>query len=638
MHLRTALLLLLPAQLVLAATSKIPVGKLLDQMVQRSTLAEPGAHPFHMKATLTDTKDAKSEFNGTVEELWVSPKKWRRTIKLRDFSQTRIVNGDLVFEENIGDYFPLYDEMLANEIVDPLPQSAIDLFKKLEMEDTTAPGLSEGQCMAEKYYDDTDGKEQRVLLAYDCKTGLQIYLWSPSCCYGVLTDYHKFHDKQIAFATKDDPISIRIDSLKDLDQPDEKLFTVTQPTPAIQRITTTQMSEGEARKLLIEEVAIQWPQVTKKPNGTGVEVNLVIGRDGRVKEEWSYFSDDAIKKAVLSAVQQWKFSPQTIDGVPTQIHTKLTIPFSSQLQNEAPATADVRPIFDRMRAAQNLRLEGAPSFHLKANFQSEDNTAKGIYEETWVAPKKWRREVTLNGNHIVEVRTEDAFYRTFPGQYAPRLADDVIDVLSFGLPGDNGADYHAPDWTALNTTLVNLPVLRLSNGYINPQGRPDPLTALYFIEEKTGFIRGRHHYSNLAVFNDLRAFGNKTVARKVTLFGSDVSRLEIVIDTLEPAPLASESLLQMPGVKPIFTSADEAQRFTEPRVIHTVRPSLSGWRGKATCSVSVDEHGHVRDVEVKGTNDDSVIKQIRAAIMNWEFEPATTNGHPSLGLAHVGVQ
>jgi hypothetical protein len=31
-------------------------------------------------------------------------------------------------------------------------------------------------------------------------------------------------------------------------------------------------------------------------------------------------------------------------------------------------------------------------------------------------------------------------------------------------------------------------------------------------------------------------------------------------------------------------------------------------------------------------------KPIRAALMNWEYEPATINGHPSLGFVQVNVE
>lgn len=357
--------------LMTADTNKIPIGKLLDEMIHRSTLTEPGGRPFYLKASIIDRDDSKSEFNGTVEEYWVSPTKWRRVIKLRDFSQTRIVNGGAIYEDNSGDYFPLHDEMLANEIVDPLPKAAVDLLKKLDME-ATEPGSKEGQCMAEEHFKDGDGYDTRVLLAYNCKSGLLIYLWSPSCCYGVMTDYRKFHDKLVAFATKDDPVNIRIDTLRDLDAPEEALFTISQPTPPAKRIITKRASETEARKL--------------------------------------------------------------------------------------------------------------------------------------------------------------------------------------------------------------------------------------------------------------------------TALGGDMKKMEITIDVLETAPNVGDSILQIPGVQPLFTAEEEDHRFTQPRAVYTVKPSIPGWHGKLMCQIKIDEHGHVRDVDVKGTTDESVIKSIRAALMNWEYDPATMNGHPVLGFAQVNVE
>ena len=157
------LVILLVPQLSAAAANRVPVSKLLDQMIRRSTLAEPGGTPFYLKATITDKDDAKSEFNGTLEEYWLSPTKWRRVVKLRDFSQTRILNGDQVYEENIGDYFPVHDEMLANEIVDPLPKPAVDLMNQLGLMGVE-PGSGQGQCMAEKYFNNSEGRETRVLL------------------------------------------------------------------------------------------------------------------------------------------------------------------------------------------------------------------------------------------------------------------------------------------------------------------------------------------------------------------------------------------------------------------------------------------------------------------------------------------
>jgi hypothetical protein len=629
-------MVVLLSQLASAAPNRVPVSKLLDQMIHRSTLAEPGAKPFYLKAIITDKDDAKSHFTGTVEEYWISPAKWRRVITLRDFSQTRIVNGNQIYEENNGDYFPTTSEMLANEIVDPLPQSAVDLMNQLGLMGAE-PGSGQGQCMAEKYFNNSEGRETRVLLAYDCSTGLLIYLWSPTCCYGVMTDYRKFHNKMVAYATKDNPINIRIDKLKDLDSSDESLFAIAQPTPPGKRLVTENLTETQVRTFLISKADVQWPQ-GKKTTDKSMTVNVIIGRDGRVKEAKSYGRDNEVEDTVIAAVTKWTFQPQTVDGVPAQISTSLTLPYPADYQKVDAGQPQARPMFDRMRAVGDLRLEGAPAFHMKANFHSEDGSAKGTYEETWLSPEKYRREVKLNGQTVLEVRTETAFYRTFAGKYAPRLADDIMDAISFNLPGDNASDFHDPDWGVTDTKLLDLPVLRLSAGYINPQGKPDALARQFFVEEKTAFLRARYHYSAITIFNDLQPFGQKTVARKLAILGSSAGKIEIGIDALEPATKVDEAIFTLAGVKPVFTTDTEDERFTQPVAVYTVKPSVPGWHGPATCAVQIDEHGHVRDVDVKGTADESVIKPIRAALMNWEYEPATINGHPSLGFVQVKVE
>ncbi len=170
-----------------------------------------------------------------------------------------------------------------------------------------------------------------------------------------------------------------------------------------------------------------------------------------------------------------------------------------------------------------------------------------------------------------------------------------------------------------------------------PAGKQDPLAKLYFAEDKTALLRGRYHYSAVTVFNDLQPFGEKTVARKLTIIGS-TGKTEIAIDTLEPAPNVSDEIFTLPGVKPVYTSEAEDQRFTQPVAVYTVKPSIPGWHGRVTCALKVDEHGHVRDVDVKGTVDEFVIKPIQTALMSWNYETATISGHPSLGFVQVQVE
>jgi hypothetical protein len=82
MRSRISRVLLLLLSLAAAGANRIPVlGKLLDEMIHRSRLVEPGSKPFYLKATISDRGDAKSEFDGTIDEYWLSPTKWRRVVR-----------------------------------------------------------------------------------------------------------------------------------------------------------------------------------------------------------------------------------------------------------------------------------------------------------------------------------------------------------------------------------------------------------------------------------------------------------------------------------------------------------------------------------------------------------------------------
>jgi hypothetical protein len=47
----------------------------------RPQLTLPGSRPFHLQATLVETTNPKSQYQAKIEEFWLSPTKWRRTIE-----------------------------------------------------------------------------------------------------------------------------------------------------------------------------------------------------------------------------------------------------------------------------------------------------------------------------------------------------------------------------------------------------------------------------------------------------------------------------------------------------------------------------------------------------------------------------
>ena len=208
---------------------KVPVAPILRELVKRSTLAEPDGQPFYLRAKIVNEKDASWDYNSEAEVYWASPTKWRRTIHSKGFSQVLIVNGDQRFEQNTGDYFPPDVEKEIQSLIDPIPPNVIQTFEKLSMEITPPDGKS-GQCLADQYFNDDQGERARITVALNSQTGLLSYIWFPGWDVGDFADYRPFHNKMIAWKTKENPVNSQIEELRESEYPDESLFAIAQAT------------------------------------------------------------------------------------------------------------------------------------------------------------------------------------------------------------------------------------------------------------------------------------------------------------------------------------------------------------------------------------------------------------------------
>src|SRR5208283_2248979 len=110
----------------------IPLAEVAQHAVEQAKLTLPGSSPFHLKATIVETTNPDSAYRGEIEEYWVSPEKSRRTISSPGFSQSLIVNGDQLSEQDKGDYFPWWLNDLVTAIFDPLPLNALDVLAYLK--------------------------------------------------------------------------------------------------------------------------------------------------------------------------------------------------------------------------------------------------------------------------------------------------------------------------------------------------------------------------------------------------------------------------------------------------------------------------------------------------------------------------
>jgi hypothetical protein len=91
-----------------------------------STLAEPGAPPFHLKLIAKDSTRGNPEYNAEIESWWAAPDTWRRSVKSPAFTQNAIQNGTLYYESNSdSDYLPYRLDELVRASIEPIPLAAL---------------------------------------------------------------------------------------------------------------------------------------------------------------------------------------------------------------------------------------------------------------------------------------------------------------------------------------------------------------------------------------------------------------------------------------------------------------------------------------------------------------------------------
>jgi hypothetical protein len=156
---------LLNSALAQSQRKSVALSDVAERAVNQSQLTLPGSPPFHLKARIIETTNPASEYQSDVEEYWASPDKWRRTIQSADFSQTLIVNGDRVSEQNKGDYYPWWLSDLVTAIFDPLPM--LDQLEKMHVQIAEPRGSEHSNSCA-----DLKGKTERAVFCFEGSHGL----------------------------------------------------------------------------------------------------------------------------------------------------------------------------------------------------------------------------------------------------------------------------------------------------------------------------------------------------------------------------------------------------------------------------------------------------------------------------------
>lgn len=327
-------------------TKTVPLAEVAQHAVEQSKLTLPGSFPFHLKATIAEVTNPDSDYRGEIEEYWVSPEKWRRTISSPGFSQTLVVNGDQVSEQDKGDYFPWWLNDLVTAIFDPLP--LLESLSKVSASIQKPSGSEHSKnCARLQIKVGTPPAENSAFLVF-CFEGSHSLLESAfTPGYDAqFKDYRDFKNKRVARRFVIDPepgttIEAKVTVLDALTSPDESLFGVPQSTPEMERIGRIPISEATIRDLSDYTPDVLWPTIRSGKTSGVLSMYISVDRSGRVREAWPLNSDNAgLEDPAREQVMKWRFKPAKIHDVPVQTETVLTLAFNTKIGDPIPILSD----------------------------------------------------------------------------------------------------------------------------------------------------------------------------------------------------------------------------------------------------------------------------------------------------------
>jgi hypothetical protein len=406
-------------------TKTVPLAEVAQRAVDQSKLTSAGSAAFHLKATIVETTNPDSAYKGEIEEYWMSPEKWRRTITSPGFSQTLIANGDQVSEQDKGDYFPWWLNDLVTAMFDPLPM--LDSLSKLSAS-LPKPSGSEpsNSCARLQMKVGTPPAQNNAFLVFCFESSHGLLESATTPGYDAeFRDYREFRNKRVARRLVINPepgttIETKITELAELTSPDESLFTIEQSTPPTERIGRISVPEATVRSLSEYTPDILWPAV-RSGNTSGVlSMYISVDRGGHVREAWPLGSDNAgLEDPAREQVMKWRFKPANIHDVPVQIETVLTLAFNTKIGNPIPILSDE----EARKLATNIVEPVFPPGSLKGTevrvrvAVSLDGTVNGVD----------------NSYHVPTPLFMAAYAALHQWHFRPYLRDGKPDVFSAGI-------------------------------------------------------------------------------------------------------------------------------------------------------------------------------------------------------------
>jgi len=341
------------------------------------------------------------------------------------------------------------------------------------------------------------------------------------------------------------------------------MFAIPTPTPPEQQIRTVQVSEVEYRKLAIDPPVMKLPPVKIHPPSGTFATYIVTDRNGKVRDCKFIISNNmSIAEDATELVKQWHFKPFVVDGVPVQVGTTMTFTYNTEIVGEQAKFQAPHEYFNRGRELTYPRTLGSPAFHMEGTFQGTGDFAsyQGSYQETWIAPDRWRRQIKIGDKSVMETRIGVDRYQQAVDKNIAEVVRKVLGLFCADFPG---YAYRTPDtdWSMAEVEFQKTKVTRVATSHTDDDGNTNYPRAYYFDEK--GLLRARSNFLSwpdshpeTVTYDEFAEFAGKQVPRRVDSELDGVHIFAAHINVLEPTQSAPHSFFILPGITPTNWGGD----------------------------------------------------------------------------------
>lgn len=267
---------------------------------------------------------------------------------------------------------------------------------------------------------------------------------------------------------------------------------------------------------------------------------------------------------------------------------------------------------------------------LEPNERSQFILGDGVYEETWIEPHQWRREVTFADYHAVEVENNGVRKIQASSDYEPSRLLMLMGSLFSPIPESltNGS-LRGTSWKIDHVSSGALQLVRLSK-VMSASQRAEYSDSYYF--SPTGALVMSNVEGVVAIWSSAVKFESKLVPERLEIRTAERSLLTATISidsNVQQNPTAFD--LPGPAAEAGMTLRDLTAAEVKPpdnrlsmnSLLASVPPSSS-----FMVRVVLDRSGAYREAEVLAAQDPKKAIPFLHALRNARAKPATINHSP----------